>query len=203
MGCRLAVSSAIDWFFGFVEEGIILEDDTLPEESFFAYCRELLQLYKNDSRIMHIAGTNRGCEGASPYSYYFSCYVQIWGWATWRRAWQNYDVAIQSWKYLRNSLQNYIIDDDECKRRYHNFEKVYNGEIDTWDYQWHLSVLQHHGLAIIPRVNMISNIGFGTDATRTRDQGNQFANLPRKKMEFPLRHPPYIMYEDSFESLHR
>lgn len=203
MGCRVAVSSAIDWFFEHVEKGIILEDDTLPHISFFNYCRELLDFYKEDTRVMHIAGTNRGCDSDMPYSYYFSSYVQIWGWATWRRAWKKYDVNMCEWPNLRNRLKNYIFDHDECNKRFKNFERVYNGEIDTWDYQWHLSVLQNHGLAVIPRVNMISNIGFGVNATHTKDINNPFAEIPRQQMDIPLRHPPTIVYKDSFEALHK
>jgi hypothetical protein len=201
-GCRIGVSSAIDWFFSFVPEGIILEDDTVPHISFFDYAQKMLAYYRDDQRIMHIAGTNRGCKGNDAYSYYFSCYVQIWGWATWRRAWQKYDVTMSQWPLIRDDLKHYIHDMKECSKRYTNFEKVYNQEIDTWDYQWHFAVLMHHGLAVIPRVNMISNIGFAHDATHTKNAHDSFANLPLCSMDAEIKHPPHIMYDNEFELLH-
>lgn len=160
LGCGKAVSSAIDWFFSNVEEGIILEDDCLPNQSFFAFCEEMLRYYGDDNTVMHIGGTNfqngvkRG-EG----TYYFSRYSHVWGWATWKSRWQLYDFSLQ--KY--NSFSN----DDLSIGLIRLLNSVKNNEIDTWDIQWFMSVWFNKGLAITPNVSLIKNIGYGHEATHT------------------------------------
>lgn len=201
-GCRQAVSSGINWFFQHVEEGIVLEDDTVPHPSFFQYCEELLAHYRNDTRIMHIAGTNKGYNADIPYSYYFSRYAPIWGWATWRRAWNFYDGDMNHWPQIRERLHHFVPNGDSCEIRRCNLDYVYEGNVDTWDYQWHLTVLIQHGLAVVPRVNMISNIGFGEIATHTKNLASPVSSLLTFDMDDPLRHPPYIMHHEPFETYH-
>lgn len=172
LGCKKAVSSAISWFFEHEEMGIILEDDCLPEHSFFKFCDELLVRYKDDTRVWHIGGSNlqdgitRG-DG----SYYFSQYCLIWGWATWRRAWMNYDVEMKKFPMFKdqNLIENIWFDKENKSYWMKFFESVYNGKIDTWDYQWVFNMWSQSGLAISPNVNLILNIGFGEDATHTTE----------------------------------
>ena len=139
LGCRKAVSSGIDWFFDNVEEGIILEDDCLPGQSFFQYCQELLTYYINDTRVMQICGLNVLTKwNRSGHSYFFSNYGPIWGWASWRRAWKHYDVNMKLWPEIKEKklYEDFCQNQEEADYRLNLYDKVYRGEIDTWDYQW-------------------------------------------------------------------
>ena len=194
LGCRAAVSSAIDWFFSEVEEGIILEDDTLPDPSFFPYCRELLERYREDERVHMISGDNFQ-EGArrSEDSYYFSNFAHIWGWATWRRAWRDYDVNTAAWpEFLQSGRLKNFVQSFRGRVFWESFlEGVHTKRADTWDAQWAFTAWLHDRVCILPAVNLISNIGFGDMATHTTHD-SPFANLPRHELEFPLRHPAQI-----------
>ena len=192
LGCRIAVSSAIDWFFENVEEGIILEDDCLPHPSFFKYCEELLSWYENNNQIMIISGNNLqfGLQRGA-YSYYFSRSPHTWGWATWRRAWQSYDGDMKLWPYLRKThwLEDILANARYAKLFNRLFNRTYSGLLDTWDYQWVYSIWIRNGITILPNVNLVSNIGFGEDATHTKVKNSVYANIPIEKMNFPLQHP--------------
>ena len=192
MGCKRRVSSGIDWVFETVEEAIILEDDCLPDPTFFRFCEEMLERYRNDLRIGVISGDNfqfgRRCNGDS---YYFSKYVHIWGWATWRNRWMgSYDVDMKKWPQIRdeNLLSDMIGRDKEVNFWYKTFERVYQNRIDTWDYQWVFSNWLEGRMSVSPSVNLISNIGFEPNATHTTGV-SALANVPRTAMEFPLQHP--------------
>jgi len=204
LGCKVAVSTAITWFFDNVEAGIILEDDCLPTNSFFFFCQELLERYKDDKSVMMISGDNFHLGKNKPsYSYYFSRYAHIWGWATWRRAWHLFDVDIKLWSHVRNEK----ILSEIFKRKNlswfweKNFQSVYQKELDTWDYQWVFACLVNNGLSIVPEVNLISNIGFNEDATHTKDANNKYANLERHEIQFPLSHPPLVARDTALDSL--
>jgi hypothetical protein len=195
-GCKRGVSSAIDWFFSQVEEGIILEDDCVPDQSFFPFCQELLERYRDDERVMMISGDNFQCgTKRTDYSYYFSHYALLWGWATWRRSWNNYDVSMNLWPVIRDG--NWLMDifNDRNIVQYWNriLEDTYNDKIDTWDYQWGFSCWVQGMLCIMPHTNLISNIGFGQDATHTNDVKSPFANMPAVPLKFPLKHLPFIV----------
>ncbi|MDD5109201.1 MAG: glycosyltransferase family 2 protein [Candidatus Omnitrophica bacterium] len=193
-GCRTALSSAVNWFFENVEEGIILEDDCLPDFTFFRFCKELLEYYRNDKRITMISGSNfQFGRKFTEYSYYFSRYTIIWGWASWRRAWKYYDVDMKLWPEVseKRLLLNILEDRKEVSYWSNIFEKVYQRKIDTWDYQWLFACWLQNGIAIVPDVNLVSNIGFGSSGTHTMAK-SIVANLEKKHVEFPLLHPPYI-----------
>lgn len=195
LGCKEAVSSAITWFFENEEMGIILEDDCLPSQSFFLFCEELLLKYKEDTRIWLISGTNQLYEKKSGVneSYSFSKYDHIWGWASWRRAWSSYDKKILSYPLMKE--QNMLKDIFPNKKEYDIYidiyDRVYEGLIDTWDYQWRYCLLINDAKSIIPNINMISNIGFGEDATHSKKIRPE-ANRKRGDLSFPLVHPVYI-----------
>jgi hypothetical protein len=198
LGCRKRVSSGLNWAFKTVEEAIILEDDCVPHPTFFDYCEELLELYRYDTRIMSIGGLNvQFGRQQTPYSYYFSRYSHIWGWATWRRAWQLYDVDIELWSKIENSslLDQFWREPHALKYWKKLFQKAHQGEIDTWDYQWIFTCIINHGLSIVPKVNLISNIGFGEGATHTinASDSSKFSNLKTDELSFPLHHPPYVI----------
>jgi hypothetical protein len=175
-----------------VEEAIILEDDCLPHPTFFRFCEELLEKYRDDERIMHISGGN--FQFGQKYgrdSYYFSRYIHIWGWASWRRAWQYYDVDIKEWVVLCDKDKFLHTFSHRAERKFWKtvWDQVAVGKIDTWDYQWVFACLNKNAFGIAPSVNLVSNIGFGVDATHTNGM-SMLANMPTVAMEFPLVHPP-------------
>lgn len=200
MGCKKRVSSGIDWFFENEEFGIILEDDCLPEISFFLFCEELLEKYKNDNRVSLISGSYFNDKKIGSADYYFSKIPQIWGWATWRRTWNKYDLNMSGYQDFR---ENHTIEKIWGKKEIQNywndvFEEAYNGSINTWDYQLVFSIFVNKGLCICPNVNLVSNIGFGNGSTNTLVSDNRIAKLNLEKIEFPLQHPQNVDYiEDS------
>lgn len=195
LGCRVRVSSGLDWVFENVDEAIILEDDCLPDPSFFLFCQHLLDYYRNDERIMHIGGANfqQGTKRGDG-SYYFSRFCHIWGWATWKRAWKHYDVSMKLFPHFRQAeyISAIIPDKGMQATLMRDFERVHNNLIDTWDFQWTHAVYSQNGLAIIPNVNLVSNVGFGTGATHTHDADNLFANTPAESLTNVV-HPTFVV----------
>jgi hypothetical protein len=193
LGCKMAVSSAIDWFFDNEEEGIILEDDCLPDPTFFEFSQEMLIRFKNDRRIGMISGDNfQHGRVRNRDSYYFSKYVHIWGWATWRDRWKaSYDVSIKKWPVIRGEswLEDIALNKKESKKWSEIFDLVYSKKIDTWDYQWVFANWIEGRLSVVPNVNLVCNIGFlRSDATHTRGYSPE-ANIPTRPILFPLNHP--------------
>jgi hypothetical protein len=192
LGCKQAVSEAINWFFENEEQGIILEDDCLPEMSFFKFCEQMLEYYKNDAKVFHIGGNNlQNGQKRGDASYYFSHLNHIWGWATWKRAWKNYDIELKNWdSFKKSGGMNSIFHDREVRNYYKkHIDELIEKQVDTWDLQWTASMWMGGGIAILPNVNLIQNIGFGAEATHTTNPNNKLANLSTKPIEFPLVHP--------------
>lgn len=191
LGCKRRLATGLTWAFEQVEEAIILEDDILPHPTFFRYCDELLSRYRADLSVMAINGT---CfldpASVPPESYYFSDFPLVWGWATWRRAWSKYDLEMKGWEGFRDS--------NEFKKRLpplsarwsirRQMNRIFRGEVDTWDYQWTYSIWKSNGFAITPTRNLIQNIGFGPNATHTHVYDPVF-DPPVTEMKFPLAHP--------------
>lgn len=195
LGCRLGASGAVTWFFSEEPEGIVLEDDCLPEPSFFQYCQEMLEKYRDDRRVMMITGDNfRFGKKTGPYSYYFSRYPSLWGWASWRRAWDLYDIEMTLWPAARDNRTLYRIFDapGEVKFWSRQTQLVYEGKIDTWDYQWNLVNWLNHAVTVTPNVNLISNIGFDNCASHTQDDSDKHSAMAVEAIEFPLNHPPFV-----------
>ncbi len=202
LGCKIAVSQAISWFFECEEAGIILEDDCLPNPDFFTYCSELLEFYKNDDRIMAITGDNfQHGKTRGNGSYYFSKIMHIWGWATWRRAWVKYDVSVSFWNDWKKSSDWLSIWKDPIARKFWEkiLDSIYRNEIDTWDYQWTACIWYHGGLTITPNVNLVSNIGFGVNATHTTSVNNSIANMVTEKLHC-IVHPSEIYWNSEADS---
>jgi hypothetical protein len=198
MGIKQRVTSGLSWVFNTVEEAIILEDDCLPHPTFFRYCEELLEYYRHDTRIMTISGDNTPLgRGRTEDSYYFSNYPRIWGWATWRRAWLHYDIDMKNWPQIRdkNWLKDILQDDQSVKDWKNIFQSTYKGHkgFETWDYQWTFANWMQNSLSIIPNVNLITNLGFGADSTNTGDSKNARANVPLQAINFPLKHPFFMI----------
>jgi hypothetical protein len=199
LGCRKAVSEAISWFFGSIEEGIILEDDCVPDESFFPFCSQLLEKYRDDERISMISGSNyEVVPDDYPYSYFFSRYFPVWGWATWRRAWALYQPDMKSWPSRResNQLEGLLGAPERIKMYRRAFDSTYYGRIDTWDYQWVYSCLFQNSLCIIPRRNLVTNVGLEgthTEGVRLADGERQGSlGIPRKFIGPYLVHPEAV-----------
>ncbi len=193
LGCKYAVSSAIDWFFAHVAEGIILEDDTLPDDSFFNYCQELLRYYRNDEKVMHIGGFNHlPSYGRPEFSYRFSVYCHVWGWATWRRAWQHYTVELSPWEEYRKRVKLAETSSHQAfaKTWSNVYQEIAGHKIDTWDLQWLFAVWKLQGRAITPTHNLVQNIGVGhRDGTHTTSEDKSLS-ITSYGMSFPLVHNP-------------
>ena len=195
LGCAKRVSSGLDWVFENVEEAIILEDDCLPHPSFFRFCEELLEKYRYDERVGSISGQNvQFGKHKTEDSYYFSRYNHIWGWATWKRAWKYYDFEMKYWNEIQthNLLRN-VISDSRTRYKWNNkFTYAYHNP-DIWDYKWQLSCWLNNLWGVISNVNLISNIGFGVEASITSNSASKYSNLSSEAVEFPLKHPPFMM----------
>lgn len=203
LGCKYAVSSAIDWFFSQEEMGIILEDDCLASQSFFWFCEELLLKYKDDMRIWQISGDNfqNGIKRGDA-DYYFSKYNHIWGWASWSSRWQYYDVEMKSFEQFeqQNQIKNNIHNERIQCYWLNQFKNTFMGKIDTWDYQWTYTIWKNAGISVLPNVNLISNIGFNKDATHTIHENSSVANLNKEELIFPLKHPSFYLIQQDADS---
>lgn len=194
LGCKRRVSSGLDWVFSQVEEAIILEDDCLPCDSFFKYCTEMLTRYRDDERVMAITGSNLqdGLQ-RTEHSYYFSKLMLVWGWASWRRAWQHYDVDMKTWPEFQRSgcLQAYCDGPEEEAHWMNTFDTAYRGQIDTWDFQWFYTCWAQSGFTVTPNTNLISNIGFGPEATHTTSTESPLSERGTQEMD-EITHPPLV-----------
>lgn len=199
LGCGRGVSEAISWFFDQVDKGIILEDDCLPSLSFFPYCEFLLNLYESDSRIMMVSGFNPLGKWQSENVDYFFTEGSIWGWASWRRAWKKYDYGMKQfsgWRannYFRNVVNRAFLPSFDSV-----YDKIVEGELNTWDYQWYFARLINNGLSTTPSVNLIENIGFDEQATHTKWSLNPLNGMKGLELEFPLRVNPVMTRDEHF-----
>lgn len=200
LSVKYSIPSSIDWFFEHEEEGIILEDDCLPSKSFFPYCDELLKYYRDNPTIMMISGDNfqDGIRRGNS-SYYFSKHCHIWGWATWRRAWQNYDVDMEDWPQMKRTKWLRSLFPELASRLYWTriFQQVYENKIDTWDYQWEYACWRNQGLSCMPNANLVSNIGFGSDSNFTKNENSKLADMDIDEIIFPIIHPENISIENT------
>lgn len=193
LGCRNAVSAGINWFFENVEEGIVLEDDCLPHPDFFLFCETMLERYRDHGQVMHISGDNfQFGKKRGAGSYYFSGISHIWGWASWRRAWNSYDVNMKDYPsfLIKDEKKSVFHSPEEKKYWLFFFDRVFK-KANTWDYQWTYAVMKQRGLCIIPNVNLISNIGFGQQATHAEKKSDPVANMPTKALG-PIIHPEHV-----------
>jgi len=165
LGCGYGPAKAITWFFSNVDQGIILEDDCVPDTSFFRFCEELLEKYKNCNKVMHISGNNyqNGIKRGA-YSYYVSKYTHNWGWATWARSWKYFDHELVS-----SSERSHV-----------------------WDAAWEKSVRKVGGYGLLPQVNLVQNVGFGEHATHTKEKDSVMQT--KYSIKFPLAHPPRLVW---------
>ncbi len=201
VGCQKGPADAISWFFEHVEEGIILEDDCLPSDSFFSFCEELLEKYRYDTRIMHISGESKLPDYENPDSYYFSRLAYVWGWATWKRAWQLMDLNLTDFEEFkqRNILK------DKVRNKYHrqkwmNYFQLAKDSNDIWDFLWQYTLFIQNGLAIVPSKNLILNIGFDEQATHTFKTPHYYDQMKLNTLtENKLKHPNFIYIDEDLQ----
>lgn len=207
-GIKKGVAGAISWFFQHVEEGIILEDDCCPHPDFFPYCVTLLEKYRDDRRVMHIGGVNFQHQVRTQRgSYYFSRYNHVWGWATWRRAWELYRPEFEGLEvFLSNAAQAGFWD---SPRERHYWEKTFrrtrDGSIVTWDYQWKYSLWVEGGLGVTPEANLVVNIGFGAGATNTSDSHGNHKERPLESLGSVVENSWILRHRraDAYTFLHK
>jgi hypothetical protein len=192
LGCKNAVSQGITWFFDQVEAGIILEDDCLPDITFFDYCRVILEKYADEPKVMHISGCNlyNGLKWGQD-SYFFSNIPHIWGWATWRRAWVNYDSTMADYPaFLQAGGIKKAVRNSGARMFWKKvFDVMYSNQFDTWDHQWVFAVWRCGGVCVTPNQNLITNIGFDEAATHTNIKSAhadlQTVPIDTQAMRFP------------------
>jgi len=203
LGCKRRVSSGLDWVFEQVEEAIILEDDCLPHETFFPFCSELLERFRDEERVSMICGSNfQHGKRRSQDSYFFGRHITVWGWASWRRVWRHYDVEMREWAELKETpwLANLLVNPVAVRNWQEIFDGAFQGDYDTWDWQFFFSWWRKNMLAVIPDRNLVTNIGFGTAASHTHDSLRTMANLPLEAMSFPLSHPPDVIFDSDADN---
>jgi hypothetical protein len=192
LGCKTAVTQALDWFFSHETQGIILEDDCVPHPSFFGFCTELLQKYADYTHISHIAGYRPTNNLPTNDSYHFVNIPLVWGWATWRRAWQQFKpltpTLLHQHTPLPHSFLGYMADD----YLHQKFDDTAQKRNDSWAYSWTFTQLKHQNLCIIPSKNLIQNIGFDTHATHTQATHTPHATNAAQGIDTPLIHPKNI-----------
>jgi hypothetical protein len=204
LGCRRRIASGLDWVFSQVDEAIILEDDCLPAPAFFPFCEQLLERHRRDERVQMVRGvTLLTPEQSGPDSYHFSRFYNIWGWATWARAWRHFDVDMKRWPEVRDTgwLEHYLGSKARAQLMRHFLEETHAGRIDTWDYPWVLSGWLRGALAATPSRNLVTNIGFGEHATHESDAQSALASLPTSELAFPLRHPRKVAVDEAADDL--
>ncbi len=206
LGCRTAPSEAIDWFFEHEEEGIILEDDCLPAESFFHFCEEMLSRYRHDDRIWQVSGTVFFPEAITnkEADYFFSRFGPIWGWATWRRAWRaHYNATLPDWEEMKFP-ENFSLaypSPHEARAKLSLGQMLHENRLDAWDYQWGIIKTFNSALTVLPKHNLVVNLGFDQDATHTAERP---WDAPTHAFEFsgPLVHPQFLLrdwkYDDHY-----
>ena len=192
MGCANRIVTGLDWVFSRTDRAIILEDDCVADQTFFAFCDELLERYGRQPEVMQICGTNLLAGSSLPHSYRFSHHVVCWGWATWARAWAKNDLGMNvDDDRLEMLLRRNMFGNSGAIEHWRNeIRLTLLGKLDAWDYPWQVSVWNNDGVAIHPACNLVTNIGFREDATHTRNASSPLANLSSGQIGFPLRHPP-------------
>jgi hypothetical protein len=204
LGCAHRPSSGLRWLFEQVDEAVILEDDCLPHPSFFRFCDELLERYRDDTRVMHVSGNQFLTKPPTSLSYLFSRYCLSWGWATWRRAFQYYDFNISLWPELRDT--GWLVDNLRDAREVDHWRRIFDrthadvAAVNTWDFQWVFACWAQSGLSVLPSVNLVSNIGFRSDATHTKEKSGHRAN-GNNELSFPLRHPAHMVRDLDADAL--
>jgi hypothetical protein len=200
--CRKAVSTAIDWAFAQHERVIVVEDDCLPDVSFFQFCAELLERYEGKEDVMQISGCNEsGCAPSTGHSYCASRFPSIWAWASWRRAWRHHDASMHAWHDLRKTTAwaKTCRFRGEASWRRALYDSACSGQVDAWSPAWNFAQHARHGITLIPSINLVANLGWGPDALHTRDVDDPRSCMRSGQMTFPLHHPDLLKVDDAVD----
>jgi hypothetical protein len=200
MGCARRVAGGLTWAFSRCERLVVIEDDCLPDPSFFPFCDELLERYAEDSRVGQICGCPRYFSAVQrDSSYIFSRYGAIWGWASWRRAWASYSLSLETWPRFASSggLEAVVQSRAEYELRSSLYQRLHDEPPDTWDFQWGYAKLSQGMLSVVPCRNLVENIGFSGGGTHVA-AGSRFP-LDRLQVHFPLRHPEFVLPDLRFD----
>lgn len=212
LGCSFGPRAAFDWFFAQEPAGIILEDDCLPHPDFFFFAKSMLERFRDNKKIISVNGSNLGYELGDGNSYFFSRFMNMWGWATWADRASAIDYSLRYWKelehplwFLYKSLRQNLFDLDINWYKYwqHKFDlTVRSQSVSWWDWQWIWHQTLHQQLSIVPAINLVTNIGFNADATHTVGPDNPAADLPIGSLSVPYKHPTSAeidrVYEEKF-----
>lgn len=205
LGCGPGPASAISWVFETEDRAIILEDDCVPAQPFFPYCDELLERYKNDTRIWLISGNNYNEEAVTtPHSYFFSKYGHSWGWATWKRCWQEMDLKMRKWPLIIE--QDLLKSAFQTKKEYRFFARKLNRVYQDhsamshiWDFQFMFTLKSNDALTIVPIKNLVSNIGYiGTH----NEKKNRFHDRAVDESFKIVSHPDFILCDVNYDKYH-
>ena len=203
LGCAKRIQSGLDKVFEDEEYAIILEDDTLPDPTFFSFCEQLLIRFKDNSNVFHISGCNFHPNAVDfSESYCFSSIVNIWGWATWKRAWNSYNLMMPSWQYVDKN--NFLTKWCSTRSQKSEMKRLFdlhcnNNDPWTWDYQWVYNCWKNEGLSIMPAKNLVSNLGIGPNASNTKSEKNlELYPAEINSVLFPLKHPK-VKRNNTFE----
>ena len=203
-GVARSPASGISWVLAQEDRAVFLEDDCVPEPTFFRFCDEILERYRDDTRVSQVCGNNRLIEWkADRQSYHFAYYGSAWGWATWRRAWAWFDPLLTSWEdsELRARIEARIGDPQEYRYFADICTRARRNPYKTWDYEWGFAQIAHDALTVIPSVNLVNNIGFGPGATYTVRR--PLPAVPESRpMTFPLRPPPSVARDAEYDHKH-
>lgn len=208
-GCARGVSGAVSWFFEHEPAGVVLEDDCVPDAGFLPYCGEMLARFARDERVMSVLGTRFApVDPAQRASYSFTRFPSVWGWASWRRAWSRYELRLGDWRAKCRVPGQPLPEFPRASNAgwSRKLDRV-SGPVDgarepgTWDYQWSFAHFRHDGLAVLPRTNLISNIGAGPSATHI-GRGSVWIDLPRQSLPLPLEHPAEVVPDESADHFH-
>lgn len=207
LGCGYGPAEAITWAFENEDRLIVLEDDCVPSQSFFRFCDELLERYKDDERVEIIAGRSHhsGTKFFENQDYIFTHYAHTWGWATWKRCWEHFDIKMTDFPEFKKvgGANNVLFSKDEAAHFNKWFESIYNNIeqecTHSWDAQWVYARLKSGALGIVPAKNLIQNIGnFGTHSS-----GHQATfDLQAEELPDELRHPLYVLPNKEYENMH-
>lgn len=197
LGCKYGPYDSISWFFQHEEEGIILEDDCVPDLSFFPFVEEMLDRYRGDDRIGMIAG-HSDVNIPLPTSYVFSRFKACWGWATWKRAWNLMDLELQNYDYRKEVAPLMVYDQRRLPHWLTALDLIDQNKVTAWDWPWYFSLASQSMLCIFPCKNLTSNIGFGVDGTHCLGEAPPDAVISYS-LDFPLVHPKTMIVNWDFE----
>lgn len=211
LGCGKRMSTGISWVFEHVDKAIILEDDCVPSQQFYLFCEEMLNAYEFDERILMISGMNHWGAINNSEDYLFALNGAIWGWATWKRAWEKFDYSVSAIEntsvvdfILHSGVEPYRIARMDVNRWIETNRKVKSNEkISYWAHQWRLVKIINHNLCIVPRCNLVSNVG-DQDATHPTGGNSkcEYHHLKINELTFPLKHPEHVYQNYKYDSMY-